>query len=257
MYPTRTVVAVAAALVVGPITVATPATAVVGGTEVAASDYPWLAAIGTPVFFPRPSGQFCGGALIAADQLLTAAHCVDLAKAVPGALTVTFGRSDLRTDDGETVGVTEIRVHPDFHDTDFDGEDVHHDDLAVLTLDQQRPGPYAQLAIPDHDDAGYDRTAPGTVLGWGATAEDDDSNVLLHKTEVPLVSDDDCAAAYGESFDPSQMLCAGSPEADTGQFDSGGPLLVGDHLVGLTSWAKGTARPGFPGVYTRLSNVAF
>ncbi|MCW2947009.1 MAG: trypsin-7-like, partial [Actinoallomurus sp.] len=40
--------------------------------------------------------------------------------------------------------------------------------------------------------------------------------------------------------------------ADTCQFDSGGPLVVQGRLAGLTSWAYGCARPGYPGVYTRL-----
>jgi secreted trypsin-like serine protease len=53
------------------------------------------------------------------------------------------------------------------------------------------------------------------------------------------------------------MLCAGSTEADTGEFDSGGPLVVNGRLAGLTSWGKGSARSGFPGVYTRLPSTPF
>ncbi|WP_378731416.1 trypsin-like serine protease [Nocardia brasiliensis] len=44
---------------------------------------------------------------------------------------------------------------------------------------------------------------------------------------------------------------------NTDQFDSGGPLFVDGELVGLSSWGKGAARPGFSGVYTELSAVMF
>jgi secreted trypsin-like serine protease len=49
------------------------------------------------------------------------------------------------------------------------------------------------------------------------------------------------------------MVCAGSPHGDTCQFDSGGPLVVQGRLAGITSWAYGCAREGYPGVYTRVT----
>src|SRR5438128_9184559 len=76
--------------------VAAPAPAVVGGTQAQASAYPWLAAIGTQPFLARPGGQFCAGALIAPDRVLTAGHCGVVAQTAPPAMTVTFGRTDLR-----------------------------------------------------------------------------------------------------------------------------------------------------------------
>ncbi|MGO4613320.1 trypsin-like serine protease [Nocardia sp. 2YAB30] len=72
-----------------------------------------------------------------------------------------------------------------------------------------------------------------------------------------MVADADCATACGSAFDPRTMLCAGSPDVDTARYDSGGPLLVDGRLAGLASWSKGTARPGFPTVYTRLPNAGF
>src|SRR6266568_1260328 len=109
----RSIVAAVAAIGLGTIT-AGPAGAVIGGHPVPASAYPWLAAIGSPVFPVRPSGQFCGGALIAPDKILTAAHCAAFAVPAPAALQVTFGRTDLTRGDGITVGVKDIRVDPKF-----------------------------------------------------------------------------------------------------------------------------------------------
>jgi secreted trypsin-like serine protease len=224
---------------------ATPAHAIVGGKPAQAVDYPWLAAVGSPLLFVRPSGQFCGGVLITPDTVLTAAHCAQPFAGFPRALTVTFGRSNLWDPDGVTVGVAAVHVDPDFAETSFDGTTVEHHDLARLTLAQPQHRPLARL-----EGAANPKTA--TALGWGGTSESDLLNTALRAATVPLVSDRACAAAYGPAFDPHDMRCAGSTSADTATFDSGGPLLSGDGVIGLTSWGLGSARPGYPGVYTRV-----
>ena len=58
------------------------------------------------------------------------------------------------------------------------------------------------------------------------------------------------------------MVCAGYPSggSDTCQGDSGGPLVVQKSptddsaiVYGVVSWGIGCARPGYPGVYTRVT----
>jgi len=57
------------------------------------------------------------------------------------------------------------------------------------------------------------------------------------------------------------MICAGFEAGghDSCDRDSGGPMIMktkdGDVLVGLVSWGDGCARPGKPGVYTKISAV--
>lgn len=242
-FPRSIAAAAVATVALGTVT-AGPAAAVIGGRPVPASAYPWLAAIGSPAFPVRPSGQFCGGALIAPDTILTAAHCAAFAASVPGALLVTFGRTDLTRDDGITVGVKSVRVDPGFRIGTFDGDLSFHNDRAILTLTAPVARPTVRIAAP--------HGTRGTIVGWGATSDNDLlSNSLLHAATVPLDTDAACAAAYGAEFDPADSVCAGSTAADTGEFDSGGPLLVDGALAGITSWGKGAAEAGFPGVYAR------
>jgi secreted trypsin-like serine protease len=74
---------------------------------------------------------------------------------------------------------------------------------------------------------------------------------------VPVVGGAGCRTGYPE-YSPSSMLCAGYPEGgiDACKGDSGGPLVVDGGLIGIVSYGEGCAKPGKPGVYTRVSTYA-
>lgn len=52
----------------------------------------------------------------------------------------------------------------------------------------------------------------GQVSGWGALSEGGSFPSQLQVVEVPLVSLEDCRAAYGRSSITDVMLCAGYPD---------------------------------------------
>lgn len=236
----------------GPAAHASPARTVVGGAEANITTYPWLAAISkcNPELDEsrctnalRHSRELCAGALIAPDQLLTAAHCTRLGDANPALLTITFGRNDLASNGGFSVRVREVRIDPNYRSAAFRDTKSYHHDTAILVLSAPVLVTPVRIGQLTGDKA--------TVLGWGATSEDDPSNTRLHAATVPLVEDAVCANSYGEEFDAAEAFCAGDTVTDTSDYDSGGPLLVNGLLAGITSWGNGTARPGFPGVYAR------
>lgn len=214
---------------------------IVGGQPADIDDYPWT------VYLTDASGlQFCGGTLAKANKVITAAHCV--VGKTPDSFRVVAGRQDKQSIAGTVVGVTRLWIHPDFQ-SPFRGADV-----AVLTLDtqlQQRPLPPAS----QQDSGLYQAGTPATVLGWGATTEGGSTSRILRKAEVPLISNANCSEAYPSRYSPETMVCAGLPEGgvDSCQGDSGGPLVVDGKLIGIVSWGKGCARPGNPGVYTRVA----
>ncbi|ACU39675.1 serine protease [Actinosynnema mirum] len=222
--------------------VAAPAAlAVVGGSV--AGRAPWVAAL-----LDARGSQFCGGALIAPDRVVTAAHCTQERGLLgprdraPRQLTVVLDRHDLRTRSGVRVGVSGIWRHPAFTDVG------RGDDLAVLQLD----GPVAFEPVRVGD-AVAGRTA--TAYGWGRTAESGPVSSLLRQVDVPIRADHDCAAALA-GYRADAMLCAGFPDGgrDACTGDSGGPLVSDGLLVGVVSYGRGCARAGQPGAYTRLAH---
>jgi secreted trypsin-like serine protease len=223
---------------------ATPAQAIVGGTD--APDTPWAVAL------TDSNGRFfCGGALVAPDRVVTAAHCLTEQLALttrdraPESIRVVAGRSDLRQ--GTPTKVASTWKHPDFREVD------KGDDVAVLTLGEALPLPTVPL-VDAGDTASYAPGTETTVLGWGRTAEGADPSPTLRQVSLPIESDADCARAV-PGYRPDGMVCAGYPQGgkDASEGDSGGPMVVRGRLVGVVSYGKGCARPGEPGVYTRLA----
>ncbi|MFS8101143.1 serine protease [Lentzea alba] len=231
--------AVVLALIVITVTPAHAEPRVVGGVVVDnPAEVPWMVALTTSSGY-----QFCGGALVGPDLVATAAHCVY--GRAPSSITVVGGKLDLRTDGGSTSVVKQHQV-AEGYSTPSRGNDI-----ALLTLVEGMP--YETLPIAETT-AVYAAGNVGVVYGWGRLSEHDTTkSPLLHKASIPVMADEQCAAAYAR-YDAKSMFCAGYPEGgiDACIDDSGGPYVVGGRLAGIVSWGIGCARPNAPGVYTRV-----
>lgn len=119
-----------------------------------------------------------------------------------------------------------------------------------LTLGTPNAGP---ISLPAQ---GSDPSGTVTTSGWGYTRENGALSPTLLQVSVPVVDRARCNTAYGSSQITNQMFCAGDIDnggRDACQGDSGGPVWDSDgNLVGAVSWGRGCARPGYPGVYTRV-----
>lgn len=211
-----------------------------------AENAPWVVAL------TDASGtQFCGGTLVRPTKIVTAAHCaLDPFSGMqrrPSAVRAVAGRPDLRTRQGSVGSVTRIWVHPSFRGA------ARGDDIAVLTLNTPASQPTLPM-VESRDDSPYQSGTVGRVYGWGRTGEQDPPSPALRAVDVPVTTDAECGNAYSE-YDSTRMFCAGLSEGgrDACAGDSGGPLVINGHLAGVVSFGAGCGRPGYPGIYTRVS----
>jgi hypothetical protein len=219
---------------------------IVGGSTAPVGAYPWMTAL-VARGYTAVNGQFCGGALIHPQWVLTAGHCVDGSTAA--SIDVVVGAHDLRnTSQGVRIGVTQIIRHPQYGTVN--GE--LSNDVALLKLAQPATG-ITPLGLVDQ--AG--QIVAGTAvraIGWGTTSENGSSSPILLQVDMGLIALDQARLFYPGLTSAHLAAGVAGGGKDTCQGDSGGPLLVSDGKggwlhAGAVSYGEGCARPNIPGIY--------
>lgn len=190
---------------------------IIDGANTQRGDWPWMAA----VYLNKPTGlNFnCGGTLITATAVVTAAHCINTAvkNYQPHEVALQLGR--FRLTDWNEVGsvssnVQRIIVHPDFQrlDGSFDA------DIAILFMPTSVE--FSKYIRPicewtGNSDVGTIEGLSGTVTGWGR----DSSNVVtgvLRKTDLPIVNSLTCVRKSNALVKAvsDRTFCAGTLSGD-------------------------------------------
>ncbi|KMZ00020.1 uncharacterized protein LOC6738307 isoform X2 [Drosophila simulans] len=225
-------------------------------------EYPWHVAILKKD--PKESIYACGGTLIDAQHIISAAHCIKSQNGFD--LRVRLGEWDVNHDveffPYIERDVVSVHIHPEYYAGTLDN------DLAVLKLDQPvdfTKNPHISPAcLPDKysDFTG----ARCWTTGWGKDAfgEHGKYQNILKEVDVPILSHQQCESqlrntrlGYSYKLNPG-FVCAGGEEGkDACKGDGGGPLVCDRngamHVVGVVSWGIGCGQVNVPGVYVKVS----
>lgn len=258
-----------------------------GGTDASIASFPFQVALYDPQAGSPAAGFFCGGVIVDATHVVTAAHCITAgngkqAGAAGGVAVLAGSRSLAPTDPGSV----RVPVQSSAFDSHYSPLSSDYD-VALLTLARplwSGPAPsvngvntIAPLPLDPEAAALYANpnatpAISATSSGWGdvnpAPGHAASYPTSLRAVRLGLVSDSLCEEQYAtiEQQITSRMICAGGGRSrvDTCYGDSGGPLVVdrdtparppGDYvLVGLVDFGNGCAQPGYAGVYTRIAS---
>uniref|UniRef100_A0A182NC16 CLIP domain-containing serine protease n=1 Tax=Anopheles dirus TaxID=7168 RepID=A0A182NC16_9DIPT len=239
------------------------------GEETKRGEYPWAALlfynIGRNRVLPK-----CGGALVSARYVITAAHCT-VDKPNWKLLYARFNEFNASSTDNCTIlddnsefcrvdyEVEAIIPHPE-----YDKNNVSRpNDICILRLatdveftDELRP-----ICLPLELEV---QKLPiinetFTVTGWGETENKRPSDIQLH-VDLPGLDNEACNSVYvvaNVTLTDRQLCIGGLNGTDSCRGDSGGPLMRNAfgawHLFGVVSFgARMCGTENLPGVYTNI-----
>ncbi|KAH8324512.1 hypothetical protein KR074_009271, partial [Drosophila pseudoananassae] len=196
---------------------------IIGGHDTPIEKVPWQ------VSLQLKGKHFCGGSIYNESYIITAAHCVDEYSAK---YYMVRAGSSKHNSGGVLVQVAGIKYHEEFNR--WSGEN----DVAVIRLENPLPigDNIKPIRLAEEDPV---EGSPALNTGWGVTYMG--TNVTLHpenlqgvnirietKRNCKLV----CVASWVLNDDD---ICAGVKGHAICYADSGGPLVVYNKLVGITS----------------------
>lgn len=224
---------------------------VVGGQDAYPHSAPWIVSLQYVTTFSR---HICGGSIIAADWVVTAAHCL-VGLPPPGHLEISAGRHNI----SEVTEIYEQRRRVDrfwVHESYPGG--VAPFDIGLIHLDVPfaLTGAVHVIALPQAE-----AVPSGNVQlhGWGSTSRTTTPIYpdILQTVVKPVLSFTTCRLILGlNSPLHNTNVCTGpitgGVSACSG--DSGGPLTQNGELVGIVSWGVVPCGiVGAPSVYVRVS----
>jgi V8-like Glu-specific endopeptidase len=228
-----------------------PETKITGGTDASITEFPWQVYIS--------SGNLrCGGSIIGANWVLTAAHCVLDASGTPISPTRVFvkvgANNPFITSEGETYSADRVIPHENYNDQTLEN------DIALIRLANIINNPVARpIAIVTPADVAAGALKPGVmtwVTGWGLTSVNPKVYpTRLQKLQLPIITRAQASTVWSNiaSTDIMAGYLNGNKDACSG--DSGGPLVVPIYseyrLAGIVSW--GSSECDTYGAYTNVS----
>jgi secreted trypsin-like serine protease len=200
--------------------------AIVGGTKTTIATSPWQ------VSLQAEGAHLCGGSILDATTVVTAAHCVTDG----GPLSVRAGVSKHRDRRGQDIDVAEVIAH--------DGGAEAGTDIAIVRLSRPLQFNAAVQPIALASAAELAAATTARVTGWGAISETGPSSAILRTATLTVIDDRTCERNLRESeLSADTETCAQTRGKGSCYGDSGGPLTIigadgAAKLAGIVSWGE-------------------
>jgi secreted trypsin-like serine protease len=192
------------------------------------------------------NGFICAGVVLDPTTVMTAAHCLTLARGAP--LDVVYGISNLCKPSGQENRISAIRASAI---SGYSGPGRSRD-VALLSLRRM-----IRLRTPVSTDPNL--SAPPILVGWGSSylgGVPQCKRWISRGTAFsPAQCEQQLTAVTNAHFSPASEMCVGL-RPDSCQGGSGSPLIKVDgstvHLLGVLSWGVGCGR-GYPAVVASVA----
>lgn len=238
---------------------------IIGGSNAKANVAPYVVSFQIPDKSGKGYEPFCGGSILNANWIVTAAHCLadsaTVSKAVIFAGCVNIGNPDK---DCQKRTIAKYVIHKLYVGK---GYDLAPYDIGLVKVNTQyyySPSIRAvELPVPKSNPTG-----DATAYGWGSTSKTNTivTPKVLQTVVLPIITIKQCEDAIGYpknlNIHRENNLCAGPLTGAKGicKGDSGGPLVQKvnnqDVLVGISSWTKfPCGQKNGPSVFLKVSDV--
>lgn len=240
---------------------------IVGGVAVDITQFPYMASVQRST--GRTTSHICGGSIIAANVVLTAAHCLtpfienSFSRVSPSDLVVYAGMTRIKTKEKhQKRGVRQVIVHP------FYVPLMYFNDIGMLKLSKPFDLDMTVLPVQLAKKNTFDGLELSTlysvrkciVTGWGLKHyQSTDTVDELRSVSISLIDNKQCESLLAELGMFSTVLdsqfCTMEIAKDACQGDSGGPLLCNGTQVGIVSYGKECGSYLMPSIWTRVDKM--
>ncbi|XP_017478063.1 PREDICTED: serine protease SP24D-like [Rhagoletis zephyria] len=216
-----------------------PSARIVGGKNAAEDQFPHQVSL-------QVAGQhYCGGSIISANYVVTAAHCVigDQGQTLPASMVTLRAGSTQIHSGGVLVRIAKIIIHPLYVS--------NINDIALLRLSTPLTFSKSIKAIPlaiSNPPTG----ASVIVSGWGNLRQNGAQPTHLQYTTLRSISTLQCRRQI--AYVPTSVVCLAHTSGNGICYgDSGGPAIYKGKLIGVANFIIRECGLSFPDGYAKIS----